>query len=371
MTRPAPSTDPRLPVTLLTGFLGAGKTTLLNAVLRAATGPRIAIIVNEFGEAGLDHDLIEAVDEEIVLMQSGCICCSVRGDLARTLADLIDRRQAGNISFERVIIETTGLADPGPILQTLLVDPYLAQSVRMDGVVTVADAATGPDTLDRQFEAVSQIAMADLLVLSKTDLVSQETAKAFEARLSTLNPTAYMLRASRGELPTDALWELSGLRVTATPEQTLGWLTPHKTVSETDPFTNLSGLSPDRSGRDMTLSPHDTRIASASIILNDPIPDAAFDLWLDTLIALRGPDILRVKGIVFLEGIETPFVFHGVQHVFDPPLPLWDWPGGDRRSRIVVIARDITRPELARSLDMLRASLPEKPTLFQSEETFV
>lgn len=354
MTRPASATDPRLPVTLLTGFLGAGKTTLLNAVLRAAAGPRIAVIVNEFGEAGLDHDLIEAVDEEIVLMQSGCLCCSVRGDLARTIADLIGRRQTGDISFERVIIETTGMAEPGPILHTLLVDPWLARNVRMDGVVTVADAATGPDTLDRQFEAVSQIALADLLVLSKTDLVRPEAVTAFEGRLRALNPTACIRRASRGELPPEDLWNLSGLRSNATPEQTLGWLTPHKTAPDTDPFSNLFGLAPAHSPTGMMRSPHDARIGTASVVLDDPVPPVAFDLWLDTLIALRGPDILRVKGIVFLEGLETPFVFHGVQHLFDPPVPMRDWPGGDRRSRIVVIARDITRPELVRSLDMLR-----------------
>lgn len=366
MTTTESPVDTRLPVTLLTGFLGAGKTTLLNAVLRVATGPRIAVIVNEFGEAGLDHDLIEAVDEETVLMQSGCLCCSVRGDLARTIADLIDRRQAGDIVFERVVIETTGLADPGPILQTLLVDPYLARNVRMDGVVTVADAATGPETLDRQFEAVSQVAMADLLVLRKTDLVPSAMVKTFKARITALNPTARILHARRGDLRANALWELSGLRNTATPKQTLSWLTPRDPAP--DPFANLSGLNPIEPTTDATLSPHDTRIGSASIVLEDPIPDAAFDLWLDTLVALRGPDILRVKGIVFLEGIESPFVFHGVQHVFDPPVPLRDWPGGDRRSRIVVIARDIARPELVRSLDMLRGHLPKKNDTFQSEE---
>lgn len=359
MTDSTPASDPRFPVTLLTGFLGAGKTTLLNAILTSPDRLRIAVIVNEFGEAGLDHDLIEAVEEDVVLMQSGCLCCSIRGDLSRTLQDLIARNDAGRIAFDRVVIETTGLADPAPILQTFLVDPFLTQNFRMDGVVTVADAATGPDTLDRQFEAVSQVAMADLLVLSKTDLVPASTTQAFKTRLRSLNPTADILQADRGVVPIASLWDLSGMRHHGESDQAMAWLMPPGATSNRDPLENLSGFAPAAASAP-PLHAHDARIGSASIVLQDRIPDAAFDLWLDTLIMLRGPDILRVKGIVHLEGIETPFVFHGVQHLFDPLVPLHDWPGGDHQSRIVVIARDMTRPELAHSLDMLRAGQPLK-----------
>ena len=274
--------------------------------------------------------------------------------MSRTLQDLAARKQDDRVTFDRVVIETTGLADPAPILQTFLLDTYLAKNFRIDGVVTVVDAATGSDTLDRQFEAVSQVAMADLLVLSKTDLVSESTSKAFQTRLRSLNPTAEILRADHGVVPIAALWDLSGMRHQGKSDQAMAWLTP---AAPGDPFENLSGFASPSASAALAapVSQHDARIGSASIVLDDPIPADTFDLWLDTLVMLRGPDILRVKGIVHIVGIETPFVFHGVQHLFDPPVPLHDWQGTRRQSRIVVIARDMSRAELVYSLDMLRA----------------
>ncbi len=246
------------------------------------------------------------------------------------------------------MIETTGLADPGPIVQTLVNDRDLSRNTRLDGVVTVADAVNGMKTLDTQFEAVSQAAGADAIILSKTDLVERDAVVAIETRLRGLNPTAPILHAVRGDTAHRHMWGISGVRHGVTATEALNWLQTPSTVPS-DPLSNISGLVP-KPATHSTFSPHDNRIRSVSIVLEEPLEDQVFDDWLTDLVALRGPNLLRVKGLVFLQGIEAPFVFHGVQHIFDDPVPIKNWDKSDRKSRIVIIARDLSESRLRRCL---------------------
>lgn len=347
--------DKRIPVTLLTGFLGAGKTTLLNNLINDPKAGRIAVIMNEFGAVGLDHDLIEASTEETILMQSGCLCCTFRGDIAKTLGKLMARKQNGELSFDRIVIETTGIAEPAPIVHTLVVDELMPHYYRMDGIVTVADAATGMRTLETQMEAVNQIALADLIVVTKTDLVSQGELAEYEAQLSTINNTAQRVYADHGKVPTGALFGLSVLREDAASDEIANWLgnaeEPNKPHQNGDVDTH-----------DHNHHHQEHQIRSASIELSDPIPASVFDFWLDMLIAIKGPDLLRIKGIVHVEGMDWPFVFHGVQHIFDDPVPLKSWSGQDAKSRVVVIARNMSQDDLDASLNMLRMKPSEVAT---------
>ncbi|MEM8791692.1 MAG: GTP-binding protein [Pseudomonadota bacterium] len=339
--------DDRVPVTLLTGFLGAGKTTLLNRLISDPNAGRIAVIMNEFGDVGLDHHLVEEVTGDIVLMHAGCLCCSIRGDLAKTMILLLSRRKRGELIFNRVVIETTGIAEPGPILNTMVTDDLIADNYRSDGVVVLADAAAGPHTLDKQFEAVSQIAMADLIVLTKTDLVSEDDCERFEARLDGINGSAPRVRANRGRVPIDRLFGLSAMRSSATSEEIMDWLgagSHHEYLDH---------------------SHHN--IESASIEVKEPIQAGVFKFWLDTLLALKGPDILRMKGIIHVEGEKWPFVFHGVQHIFDAPVPLTSWSREDTTSSVVLIARDTEKSDLEASLEILRGRMKD-PKISMGEQ---
>ncbi|WP_172299172.1 GTP-binding protein [Pseudoruegeria sp. HB172150] len=356
------SIENRLPVTLLTGFLGSGKTTALDHLIRDPAAGRIAVIMNEFGQAGLDHDLIEAATEETVLMESGCLCCTLRGDLAQTMLSLLVRRNRGQLDFDRLVIETTGLADPAPIIRILTVDRALATAFRLDGIVAMADAATGSNTLNTQFEAVSQIAVADMVVVTKADLVPPTQLGSFMARLRGLNEHARIVRADFGRLPSGALFNLSAMRLDVDPKGISTWLDGKDL--RLDPLANLTGLLKQAGSGALpadSLS-HDARISSAVIEVKEPIPADIFDHWLDTLIGMSGSDILRVKGIVHIEEAEHPFVFHGVQHIFDEPVPLTSWSKGDTTSRVVVIARDLDKGSLKEQLNTLRMRPTASPS---------
>ncbi|MEJ8561819.1 GTP-binding protein [Yoonia sp. GPGPB17] len=352
--------DERIPVTLLTGFLGAGKTTLLNHLINDPEAGRIAVIMNEFGAAGLDHDLIEASTEETILMQSGCLCCTFRGDIAKTLGKLMARKQNGELSFDRIVIETTGIAEPAPIVHTLVVDQLMPHYYRMDGIVTVADAATGASTLETQVEAVNQLALADLIVVTKTDLVSDADLASYEAQVNTINNSAQRIYANHGKVPTGALFGLSALREDVATDDIEAWLGKAEKPQTHDHHGDDHHHHDGQHGQGHHHQEH--QIRSASIEVPEPIPASVFDFWLDMLIAIKGPDLLRIKGIVHVEGMDWPFVFHGVQHIFDAPVPLKSWTGKDTTSRVVVIARNMSQDDLDASLNMLRMKPKEVET---------
>lgn len=345
----------RLPVTVLTGFLGSGKTTVLNRLLRHPGMARVMVVVNEFGEIGLDHDLVESADDDMVLLQSGCLCCTVRSDLIETLADLFARRDRGEIpAFDRIVIETTGLADPGPVLQALMAEPAVAGRLRLDGVVTTVDAVNGAATLDRHPEAQRQAAVADRLLLTKTDIAAPAAASALAARLAVLNPGAPVLRVVAGEVAPERLFE-AGLYDPATGAvDARRWLDDarYATAAPGHDEGHAHGHTHDEAAaRDVNR--HDAHIRAVCLVEERPLPGEALDRWLKSLFLLRGPDLLRYKGILNIAGVPGPVVLHGVQHVIHPPTMLDAWPGEDRRTRMVFITYDMDEASLRASFRAL------------------
>jgi G3E family GTPase len=293
-----------LPVSVITGFLGSGKTTLLSRLLRDPALARTAVIVNEFGEVGLDHLLVEASDEEVVLLEGGCLCCKVRGDLVRTAGHLLARRARGDAAFDRIVIETTGLADPAPILQALMTDREIAEALRLESVIATVDCAAGDATLDAHPESVKQAALADRIVLTKTDLAD---SSALAERLRRLNPTARQFTALHGAVDASLLFGSSAY----------------------EPRLN-------------ELHAHSGDVETVCLRRSTPLHAVTLGLFLQVVAEHCGAKLLRLKGLVdVLESPGRPAVIHGVQHVFHPPEWLDAWPDGDRTTRIVVISQGL------------------------------
>jgi len=344
---------PIFPLSILTGFLGAGKTTLLNKLLQAPELADCLVLINEFGEVGLDHLFVEKVDGNVVVMASGCLCCTIRGDLVATLEDLLRRRDNDRIApFNRVIIETTGLADPAPILHTIMYHPYFMLRFRLDGVITVVDAVTGDATLDRHPEAVKQAAVADRLVITKTDLVGEYDTglAALRGRLAALNPTAVQLDAAQGEATPAALLNIGLYDPDKKTPDVRRWLNAEALDDHADHHGHHDHHGHGHGAHAHDVNRHDARIRAFALRYDEPVPLSALDMFFELLRSAHGAHLLRVKGIIALDDDPArPLVVHGVQHIFHPPARLDTWPDDDHTTRIVFILHDMA-PDFVRGL---------------------
>ncbi len=318
----------RIPVTVITGFLGAGKTTLLRRFLAAPEGEGTAVVVNEFGSVAIDDALLREISDEITLLGNGCLCCNTRSDLQNALRGLVAERAQGSVpQFRRVVIETSGLADPGPILQTFVSDRALGGEFHVELVLAVVDAVSGLATLEWSAEARKQVILADRLVISKLDLVTKSAEERLRERLRVLNPRALIFTATEGDLDPRCL-------------------------------TVLGDMQPASHDGFVAEASHSDGIASFVFSEEAPLAWDAFSRAMETLIALRGPDLLRVKGFLNVAGCRGPVVVHVVQHVAHPPVELAAWPDEERASRVVFITRNMQEKKVRDLLSAVRALAP-------------
>ncbi|MCJ8141824.1 GTP-binding protein [Ancylobacter sp. A5.8] len=330
-----------IPVVLITGFLGSGKTTLLNHLLRDPGMADSAVIINEFGDVAIDHLLVESSIENTVVLQSGCICCTVRGDLVDTLDDLTGKAARGEVPpFSRIAVETTGLADPASLVQMFLTERTLAERFALRAVITTVDAVNGAGQLEEFEEARHQVGLADVLVLTKSDLATPEAIGTLRDRLQAINPGAEIVPVVQGIIAPDDLFAHAARAPTRDSGDVLRWLNEAAFATAHEP----TGHAP---------SHHDNGIKAFSITLDRPVSREALRGWLRSILSLRGRDLLRMKGIVALRGEAAPLVVHAVQNVLHPPVQLERWPTGDHTTRIVFITRNIPPAALQRSLDVL------------------
>ncbi|NQV55088.1 MAG: GTP-binding protein [Rhodospirillales bacterium] len=332
--------DAAIAVYVITGFLGSGKTTLLNHLVNGRDMSDTAVIINEFGEVGIDHALVESSFEDAVLLNNGCLCCTIRGDLLDTLETLIVRRNMGRIPpFRRVVIETTGLADPAPILQSLLSDAVTSRNFQLRGITTLVDAVHGWAQLDDQLESRKQAAIADLLLLSKTDLASDDKAARLVERLKDLNPSAQIAEIRDGQIEPEIIFALNAFDAGLKGGDVQAWLG--------EELASAHSHDVNRHGDD---------ISAFAITRNAPLPWPAVRRWLQSIASLRGGDVLRIKGILDIEGCAQPVVIHGIQTTLHQPKLLEGWGNEAKSSRVVIIARNLNADGVSAALDKVLAA---------------
>ncbi len=346
------TSDQAIAISMITGFLGSGKTTLLNYLLQHPEIGETAVLVNEFGEVGLDHLLVAELDDKVLLLSSGCICCTIQGELVDSLKGLYMKRLTGQVpAFQRLVIETTGLADPIPIITCLMKDPLFKHAYRLESLVTTVDGVYGEGQLDQHPEAVRQAAVADRIIITKTDLADETALESLARRLAELNPGARIIPAVQGQVSPNELFDVALYDPRTKTLDVQRWLNE-------DAYA-----SPDAHDHEhdeaVDVNRHDDHITSFCVYVDRPLPWYAFLDWLEDLANEKGDHLLRVKGLVNIEGEEVPYAIHCVQATRHTPVRLPAWPDGDRRSRIVFITYDLAEADVRADLDAWLAGLGE------------